>query len=108
MIGGDKMRFRIRRAKISPQMRDDFERYGAQVIALALGLGSLTPQSGQFPTHALQTVVLHQSEAADWLREKRDEEMCDKRRTELVEWSILIFVIFGVVLDFLILKHSIH
>src|SRR5664279_1977736 len=98
------MRLRIRRAKITQQQRDEYERYGTQVIALALGLGSLTPGSGTFPTHALQMVVLQQAPAAEWLREKRDEDEYHQTRLEFVEWSILIFVVFGVILDFFMLK----
>lgn len=43
---------------------DTTERYGKDVVTLALGLG-VTPRNGQSSTQALQTVVLHQSEAAD-------------------------------------------
>jgi hypothetical protein len=69
-----------------------------------LGLGVL-PVGGQgaYPSALLQTVLLHQAEAAAWLTEKRDEEECDKTRTEIVEWAILVFVVLGVVFDFLIL-----
>lgn len=94
------MRFWVRRAKIDEAKRDLFEQCGADVVALALGLGSLVPGSNQFPTHVLQTVVLGQADAMAWLQEKRDEEQCVKRRGELVEWAILIFVGLEVVHDF--------
>jgi hypothetical protein len=89
-------------------MRDDFERYGSQVIALALGLGVLPigGMGGGHPTHALQTVVLHQADAAAWLTEKRDEEERDKTRTEFIEWAILIFVVVGVIADIAIAGHE--
>jgi len=97
------MQFGIRRATIKQEYRDTFEQCGVQVVALALGLGSLTPGGNQFPTHVLQTVVLHQAETTAWLQEKRDQERCEKRRGELVEWAILFFVIVGVILDFFLL-----
>jgi hypothetical protein len=92
------MRFRIRRADIDQERRGHFERYGKEVIALALGLGSLSPGSVAV-THALQTVILHQHEASLWLQEKRDEEERDKTRNEIVEWAVLIFVILGVAVE---------
>jgi hypothetical protein len=42
--------------------------------------------------------------AKQWLREKRDQQECHDTRIEIVEWSILVFVIFGVILDFMILN----
>jgi len=43
------MQFGIRRATIKQEYRDTFEQCGVQVVALALGLGSLTPGGNQFP-----------------------------------------------------------
>ena len=102
------MRFGIRRANIEQSKRDMFEQCGVEVVSLALGLGSLTAGGGEFPTAVLRTVVMGQADATAWLQEKRDEERCAKRRGELVEWAILIFVIVGVVLDFLLFKQGFH
>jgi hypothetical protein len=99
------MRFRVRRADIHLETRGHFERYGKEVIALALGLGSMSPGGGG--THALQTVFGRQLEASLWLQEKRDEEEWDKTRNELVEWAVLIFVVLGVVVESIMLAKGV-
>jgi ABC-type phosphate transport system permease subunit len=55
---------------------------------MSLGLGSL-PGGGQqlFPSIILRTVLMHQKEASEWLREKRDEE---KRRESFGYWSMFV------------------
>jgi hypothetical protein len=45
--------------------------------------------------------------AEAWLTEKRDLEERNRQRTETVEIAILVFVVFGVVLDFLIFVQAI-
>jgi hypothetical protein len=83
------MRLRVRRAKISAELRDNFELYGSQVVALALGLGVLPVGSVQtgMPSSVLRMVLFNQQPAIDWLREKRDQE---ERRETLGYWSMLI------------------
>jgi hypothetical protein len=81
------MRTRIRRAKISAELRDNFELYGSQVVALALGLGVLPAGSVGFPSSVLRMVLMNQQPAIDWLREKRDQE---ERQQTLGYWSMLI------------------
>jgi len=56
-------------------------------------------------SHAVETVLSNQPEAA-WLTEKRDEAEYHQSRLEIVEWSILIFVILSVIFDFLIFWHG--
>jgi hypothetical protein len=108
------MRFRIRRANISTAMRDEFERYGPDVVAQAFAVGVLPdrPPSGLKPmasiSHAVETVLSNQPEAAAWLTEKRDEAEYHQSRLEIVEWSILIFLILGVIFDFLGLLLILH
>jgi hypothetical protein len=55
---------------------------------------------------AVETVLMNQTEAAAWLTEKRDEAEYHQSRLEIVEWSILIFVMLSVIFDFLILWHG--
>ena len=105
---GKSMRCRIRRASISQQMRDDFERYGRDVIAFALGLGSLTPGSGQFPTHALQTVVLDQADAAAWLTEKRDKDERRETVTLSLEIAIVVLIVVEIILSSVSLYRDFH
>ena len=57
-------------------------------------------------SHAVETVLNNQPEAAAWLTEKRDEAEYHQSRLEIVQWSILIFVILSVIFDFLILWHE--
>ena len=108
----ERMRFRIRRANIPAAMRDEFERYGADVVAQAFAVGILPdrPLPGLKPmvplSHAVETVLNNQPEAAAWLTEKRDEAEYHQSRLEIVQWSILIFVTLSVIFDFLILWHG--
>jgi hypothetical protein len=84
------MRIRIRRAKIEQSLRDQFELYGKEVVAFALGLGTTT--SGGLgaahvnPTVAMRVVHQKQKEAAEWLREQRDR---DERRDAVRFWGML-------------------
>jgi hypothetical protein len=74
------MRFKIGYANVSPDIREHFELYGTDVIALVLGLGSMTGQgigsAPVQPTTAMMVVFGNQKEAAAWLREKRDQAAC--------------------------------
>ncbi len=107
--GWVKMQFRSRHANIDEKRRAEFERVSVQVVSLALGLGSLTPGSNQFPTDILQMIVVGgQNDAAEWLREKREEEECHATRIEIVEWSILIFVVLSVILEIVTLIRPAH
>jgi hypothetical protein len=103
------MRFRVRRATIDENKRKEFERCGIQVVSLALALGSITPGSKQFPTFILKMIVLGgQNEAAEWLREKRDEEECHATRIEIIEWAILVFLVLSVILEIMALIKNAH
>ncbi len=39
----------------------------------------------------------------EWLRERRDAAEIHEHRVEIVEWAILIFVVFGVIVDLALL-----
>ena len=80
------MRLRVRRAKISAELRDKF-RTIREVVALALGLGVLPVGQTGMPSSVLRMVLFNQQPAIDWLREKRDQE---ERRETLGYWSMLI------------------
>jgi hypothetical protein len=82
------MRLRIRRAKIAPDLRDNLELYGSQVVALALGLGVMPVSSaGLFPSTVTTMILRNQASAIEWLREKRDQE---ERRETFRFWSMLV------------------
>jgi hypothetical protein len=89
------MRFTIRRAKIDPKLREQFELYGEQVMALALGV----PLSGFKPSPPQTLVESNSEEVKQWLQEKRDEEEYHKSRLEVCEWAILAFLIISVLIE---------
>ena len=89
------MRFKIRRAIIDQKLREQFELYGDQVMALALSV----PLSGFRPSPPQTLVESHPEEVKKWLIEKRDEEEYHKSRLELCEWAILIFLIISVLIE---------
>jgi hypothetical protein len=64
------MRFDVKRASIDDDLRELFEQYGEQVVAMALALGSNHMRTHpDAPTHAMKVVHTHQDAAAQWLRE---------------------------------------
>jgi hypothetical protein len=71
----NRMRLKVRRAKLDDDLRDLFEQYGEQVVAIALALGS--NQGTGFrthavaATHAMSVVHANQDAAARWLLERR-------------------------------------
>jgi hypothetical protein len=78
-------------------LRDLFEQYGEQVVALASALGSMrgtgfrtTPVA---PTHAMRVVHAHQDAAAQWLTEWRDLE--ERRRIISMILSVALLVFLG-------------
>jgi hypothetical protein len=89
------MRLLVRRANIDPKLREQFELYGEQVMALALGV----PLSGFKPSPPQTLVESHPEEVKAWLRQKRHEEEQTKTRLELCEWAILFFLIISVVIE---------
>jgi hypothetical protein len=97
------MRFRIRKAQIRDDLRQHFELFGQDVIALALGLGAMQGGGGfgpaTAPTNAMMTVFQNQGAAAQWLQEKRDQAEWHATRLEICEWAILLFVGLSVALE---------
>lgn len=107
------MRFRIRYANIRSDLRPHFELYGKEVVALALGLGTVQGGGGigaapLLPTQALMIVHGNQDAAAEWLREERDRKDRHQTVMTLVEWFILLFVIAGVGIDLAIWLRPTH
>ena len=74
------MRLTVRRAKISKDLREHFALYGTEVVALALGLGTVQGSglgtAPVMPTNALMIVHGNQQAASEWLREQRDKREC--------------------------------
>ena len=93
----------VREARITPERRDIFERYGETVIQLVI-TGGFTP-----PSPTLQPIYTNvdgiRDDAEIWLRERADITANKECRLELVEWAVLIFVIIGVVVDVGLARH---
>jgi hypothetical protein len=94
------MRFRVRKAKIADDLRKNFDLYGENVVALALGIGAMQGGGGfgpaTAPTNAMMIVFHNQSAAAQWLQEKRHQAEWHATRLEICEWAILLFLIVSV------------
>jgi hypothetical protein len=106
------MRFDVRRASIDDDLREVFEQYGQQVVAMALALGSNQGTGMRThpvaPTHAMKVVHTHQDAAAQWLREKRD--LAERRESIgiLVNIALLVFFFWSMVLGIINLFQAIH
>ena len=90
------MRLEVRRANLDDDLRDLFEQYGEQVVAMALALGSNQGTGLRThpvaPTHAMNVVHANQDAAAKWLMERRD--LAERRETMgmIVNVALLIFI----------------
>jgi len=97
------MRFKIRKAQIRDDLREQLELLGENVVALALGLDAMQGGGGfgpaTAPTKAMMIVYQSQDAVAQWLREKRDEVEWHATRLEICEWAILLFVGLSVALE---------
>jgi hypothetical protein len=89
---------KVRKANIPEDDRDMFERYGEFVIGLVLA-GGLNPRVDELKKIDGEKI----NHARDWLTERGDLEKLRELRQEMVDWAILIFVILGVIADFLLL-----
>jgi hypothetical protein len=94
---------KVRKAQITPERRDIFERYGETVIQSVI-TGGFTP-----PSPTLQPIYSNidriRDDAESWLTERGDKAANKEHRLELVEWAILIFVIAGVIVDIGLARH---
>jgi hypothetical protein len=91
-FGGSMLRVRVRKAKIDAKLRDEFELVGKDVVAIALGMYQMQSGGGfghaLNPTFAQRSVWFNQMAAANWLREKRDED--DRHQTVTLGLEIAI------------------
>jgi hypothetical protein len=78
------------KCSIDDDLRELFEQYGAQVVAMALALGSNQGAGMRTrpvaPTHAMKVVHTHQDAAAHWDLAERRETICT-----LVNIALLFF-----------------
>lgn len=101
---------RIRRANIPNELRDRFEVYGENVLALMLSTGDVHTTQGA-SLQRLELIDLVQQRPAElvaWLQERADTHERREDRLEAVEWAILIAVIVGVLADCAIVAHELR
>ena len=98
---------RVRRANIPQNFREAFEQAGTGVIQTLLFLGSINPADLPEPLTRIgvQGSVERRS-AIVWLNEKAHRAERKEIRMEAVEWAILLFVIFGVIVDALLFSQE--
>jgi hypothetical protein len=99
MLGFRKVRY----ANIPAEHRDIFERYGEAVIQLMIA-ASHTPRAGELSAMYSNEPMIEN--AALWLTEQADKKANHEWRIEIVEWSILLFVVAGVVLDIILVRQG--
>jgi hypothetical protein len=81
------MRWPIRRAKIDPELRETFERYGVLCMQIAL----IGPSPFRHKGSALNP-SFHEDSILAWLTEKEDWETLKQRASLLMEFAITVFV----------------
>ena len=82
----------VRKASVSPKDRDIFERYGETVMQ------TIIAESNAPRAEELKAIYPDQGRiegARHWLTERGDRAANHEWRIELVEWSILAFVVLG-------------
>jgi hypothetical protein len=89
---------KLRRASIPEDERDVFERVGEAGMQLAL-MGGFNPYSSELKK--LFEDPVYAQHAQEWLTERADVQARHEWRMERLEWAILVFVIAGVIADFM-------
>jgi hypothetical protein len=87
---------RVRRAAIPSDERDVFERYG-ETISQMMVAANFAPRAADLTAMYSNDVMI--ANAVLWLTERGDTNANHEWRIEIVEWSILIFVIVGVIVE---------
>jgi hypothetical protein len=107
-----RMRLEVRRANLDDDLRDLFEQYGEQVVAMALALGSNQGTGLRThpvaPTHAMSVVHANQDAAARWLLERRD--LAERRETigMIINAALLVFIALSILLGVINMFRGLH
>jgi hypothetical protein len=88
---------KVRKAKIPDDLREKFSLLGEHVVAMALA-GTISASSAY-----LKEVYSNRVEAIAWLRERRDIQARREYFRDIVGIAILVFIVFGVIIDFVFL-----
>jgi hypothetical protein len=91
---------KVRKAQIKPSERELFERHGETVVALLLAADRSSHPSN---TVTFGRITASADDVTAWLVERADIHERREQRLEMVEWAVLIFVVFGVIVDILLL-----
>jgi hypothetical protein len=94
---------KLRKAIILPDELDLLERVGETGIQLTLA-GGFNPRSPELAR--LYGNAARIENAQQWLTERADVRARHEWRMERVEWAVLIFVILGVIADFVLAFHG--
>ncbi len=86
------MQWPVRKAKIDPELRKTFERYGVLCMQMALIGPSFFRHKG-----SLENPSQHEDSILAWLTEKDDRETLKERASLVMEFAITIFVALEVV-----------
>jgi hypothetical protein len=92
---------KVRRADIPKERREEFERYGETLMALAIESGERLGQELAIGKPLAWVGQQEREQIVEWLRERRDIAARREDRLEAVEVAILIFAVSAVVLDLL-------
>lgn len=101
---------KVRKAQISKPDRDLFERYGEPVIGNVLA-GASCPTAPDLQPIIPGNICLPENPgkctaARDWLTECRDAHERREQRLEFVEWAVLLFILFEILLGTLSLAQG--
>lgn len=101
---------KVRKAQISREDRDLFERYGEAVIGSILA-GASCPTAPDLQPIIPGNICLPENPGKcqagrDWLTECRDAHERREQRLEFVEWAILLFILLEIALSIASLGQS--
>jgi hypothetical protein len=100
---------RVRKASIGPDLRDALEQAGRATVQM---LAFYAPINRTDLPAVLSRIsdpsTKERAGAFAWLTEVADKAERKEQRIEIVEWAILIFVIFGVIVDALLFCQERH
>jgi hypothetical protein len=87
----------VRKAKIPADLREKFSLLGEDVVAMAFA-GTMSASNAY-----LKDVYSNPVETIAWLRERRDIQARREYLRDIVGIAILVFIVFGVTIDFVFL-----
>src|SRR6266853_5334240 len=90
-LRGSSMWRKVRRANISPELRVQFEVFGEDMLADAVGAGELSPREAELD----KLLRERRREIVEWLQERRDQR---ERRERLTCWIVVATLIVALLM----------